>query len=71
LYAFNLADPIPAFALPLNPNDSAPTLDLQSILDEIYDRAGYSFRIDYQNPTVPALNPEDQQWANGLLTGGA
>lgn len=67
LYSFNLQAPIPIFAIPLKANDPEPTLDLKSILDDIYDRAGYSFRIDYQKPAVPALKLKDQSWANGLI----
>ena len=62
LYGFDLQNLIPCFALPLNPDDLEPTLDLKTILDGIYDRAGYSFRINYQKPAQPALSPENQQW---------
>lgn len=67
LYRFNLQNLIPRFALPLNSNDTEPTLDLKTTLDEIYDRAGYSFRIDYRKPSQPALSPDHQQWAAGLI----
>lgn len=63
LYGFDLQNLIPCFALPLNPDDLEPTLNLKTLLDEIYDRAGYGFRIDYQKPAQPALSPENQQWA--------
>ncbi|MEM8504918.1 MAG: DUF4058 family protein [Cyanobacteria bacterium P01_D01_bin.1] len=67
LYGFNLQDPIPTFAVPLKAEDEAPTLDFKSILNEIYERAGYGFRIDYQSPIKPALSPENQQWVDSLL----
>lgn len=67
LYRFNLQNLIPCFALPLNPNEIEPALDLKTILDEIYDRAGYSFRIDYRKSTQPALSLDNQQWATRLI----
>lgn len=63
LYGFNLQDSIPTFAVPLKPDDIEPVLELKTILDSIYDRAGYGFRVDYQSPAKPALSPQDQQWA--------
>lgn len=68
LYGFDLQDLIPCVVLPLNPDDVEPALDLKTILDEIYDRAGYGFRIDYQPPAQPALSLENQQWANRLIS---
>ena len=59
LYSFNLRDTIPKFELPLQTEDSYPIVDLKSILDGVYDRAGYHFRIDYSQPTIPALAKKD------------
>lgn len=66
LYGFNLQTPIPVVALPLNSGDSEPSLDLKTILDNIYDRAGYSFRVDYQKPVIPPLPPKIQQWVEQI-----
>jgi len=38
---------IPAFALPLRGGDVEPIVDLQALLNTVYDRAGYDFTIDY------------------------
>ncbi|MBT9316014.1 DUF4058 family protein [Leptothoe spongobia] len=69
LYGFNLRQLVPNFHLPLKPGDTEPEISLKAILDDIYDRAGYSFRIDYQKPVKPALSEEIQQWAMTLLNG--
>jgi hypothetical protein len=59
LYPFNLGDRIPAFLLPLRSEDSEPILDLQSLLDELYDQLGYDHFIDYdRNPPSPCLKSE-------------
>ncbi|MEG3877858.1 DUF4058 family protein [Microcoleus sp. herbarium7] len=67
LYLFNLPDMIPAFPLPLRAGDAEPMVDLQGLLNGVYDRAAYDFRIDYTAPPVPALSETDAAWADSLL----
>jgi hypothetical protein len=67
LYAFNLQNPIPAFPLPLRDNDSEPILDLQTLINELYDRASYDLIIDYRQEPVPALSEENAAWTDALL----
>jgi len=59
LYLFNLPDAIPAFPLPLRSGDVEPIVDLQALLNEVYDRAGYDFTLDYTPDPVPALSEPD------------
>ncbi|WP_341734379.1 DUF4058 family protein [Microcoleus sp. EPA2] len=67
LYLFNLPDRIPQFSLPLRAEDGEPIVDLQGLLNEVYDRAAYDFRIDYNAEPVPALSEADAAWADSLL----
>jgi len=67
LYAFGVRQPIPAFALPLQREDAEPRFDLQTLLAELYDRAGYDLAIDYRGEPVPPLSAEDAVWADALL----
>jgi hypothetical protein len=67
LYAFNLQDAIPQVELPLKAGDNSPIVELKPILDGVYDRAGCRFRIDYSQPTTPALSGEAAAWVNTLL----
>ena len=67
LYAFNLQDTIPHIELPLKAGDNSPIVELKPILDGVYDRAGCRFRIDYSQPTTPALSGEAAAWVNVLL----
>ena len=66
LYGFNIRNSIPKFSLPLKDQDLEPTIDLKNVLEDIYDRAGYGFRINYKQAAVPALSTDDQQWATEL-----
>lgn len=55
LYAFGLQDAIPPFPLPLKPEDEDLVVDLQAIVQQIYELGSYDLRIDYQQP-LPSLH---------------
>jgi Protein of unknown function (DUF4058) len=67
LYAFNLPDAIPAFPIPLQADDAEPLLDLQALLQEVYDQAGYDLRLDYQSQPELGLNEGDRLWVQDWL----
>lgn len=48
--------------------DAEPWVDLQAILNGVYDQAFYDARIDYrQPPPPPALGEANQRWLDELL----
>jgi hypothetical protein len=55
LYGFTLQDVIPSFPLPLKSPEEVVMVELQSIVQGVYDRGGYAVRIDYQQ-SLPGLN---------------
>jgi hypothetical protein len=75
LYGFNLRQAIPSFPLPLRSrsvsegesSDSEPIIDLQVLLNGIYDRAAYDLKLDYTTEPVPPLLETEAAWADGLL----
>lgn len=67
LYAFNLRDTIPQFSLPLQVGDPELIVDLQRLLDEIYDQGSYDLRINYSNSPVPAISETDAVWVDEML----
>ncbi|MBH8562069.1 DUF4058 family protein [Nostoc sp. CENA67] len=67
LYAFNLQDVIPSFTLPLRSSDTEPIIDLQALLNEVYDIYGYDLVVDYSQQPVPALSEADAAWTDALL----
>ena len=42
--------------MPLAANEAEPIIDLQGLLYQTYDRAGYAMVIDYAKP-LPPLKP--------------
>jgi Protein of unknown function (DUF4058) len=67
LYAFNIRDAIPIFSLPLQLGDVEPLINLQEILNDIYNRASYDLVIDYQCEPVPGLTNDNGIWLDNLL----
>ncbi|WP_293341508.1 DUF4058 family protein [Microcoleus sp. CAWBG58] len=67
LYLFNLPDAIPPFPLPLRGDDAEPLVHLQGLLNGVYNRAAYDFRIDYTAEPVPPLAEPDAVWADAWL----
>jgi len=67
LYAFSLRQAIPQIAVPLMPGDGEPLLDVQVVLQRVYERGRYYLAIDYTQPPQPALSQEDVAWANERL----
>lgn len=67
LYAFNLPDAIPRFPVPLLAEDPEPVIDLQGLLNEIYQRSGYDSFIDYRSDPLPPLSGDRLGWIDALL----
>jgi len=67
LYPFNLREPIPTFPLPLQAGDPEPAIDLQPLLQGIYDEAALDLVIDYRQPPIPPVTDSDWQWLQTYL----
>ena len=68
LYDFDLREPIPSVPLPLRLEDEEQLVELQAIVQGVYDRGSYDFRVDYhQLVPAPKLSDPNQQWVDELL----
>jgi hypothetical protein len=68
VYPFQMKDSLPEIAIPLLPGDQPVAMDLQVVFDRCYDTGPYRRRVRYQeNAPVPALKPDQAEWATGLL----
>lgn len=67
LFPFSVREPIPEVPIPLRQGDEEPTLYLNTVLHDLYDRARFDLRIDYGQPPDPPLSPQDAEWAAALL----
>lgn len=68
LWPINLRDRLPEIPIPLKYGDPDATLDLQSVLNNLYDAAGYEDYI-YRGKPQPPLGSEDATWAKSLFAG--
>jgi hypothetical protein len=66
LYPFNLRSPLPRFLLPLRPKDQEPIVDLQAVLEQVYQEAALDLAIDYTQPPVPPVSDDDFAWIQTL-----
>ena len=55
VYGWRLLSRLPVIPIPLAGNDPDVKLDLQQAFTLVYDRAGYDYALDYQQPVTPAL----------------
>ncbi|MEO1390529.1 MAG: DUF4058 family protein [Cyanobacteria bacterium J06634_6] len=63
LYGVALWQKLPDLPIPLQTEDEAVTVSLQSVLDALYQKGRYASRIDYSKaPPPPKLSEEEQQW---------
>lgn len=67
LYGFGLRASIPMFPLPLRADDQEPTVSLQALLNDVYDRSGYDYFIDYKTNPLPPLSNVELTWIDGIL----
>jgi hypothetical protein len=59
LYAFGLRQPIPPVPIPLMLGEEEPILELQPLLDRVYEKGRYYLAIDYSQPPQPSLSEKD------------
>jgi hypothetical protein len=65
-WALALADRLPVIPIPLRQPDGDVPLDLQAVLDRVYDASGYEDYI-YQGSPEPALSAEEAEWAGQFV----
>jgi hypothetical protein len=68
LWSLTLRDPLPTIPIPLSAGPE-PTVSLKTLLDRVYDGAGFGYRI-YNGSPVPRLSPTDAAWAAGFVPAG-
>lgn len=68
VWPIQLTQSLPAIPVPLHPDDGDVPVDLQTLFQSVYERAGYDYALDYTAPIIPALSAEDEDWCRRLLT---
>ena len=63
-----LTQRLPALPIPLRPTDPDVLLELQPLIDQIYEDGRYAEDIDYSEPLRPPLSPAEAEWAAKVLS---
>jgi hypothetical protein len=66
-YSRTVRDRLPRIAIPLQASDADITLDLQPLLNKVYEAGQYGDRIQYSKPCIPRLRPDDEIWARDQI----
>ncbi|MCS6858695.1 MAG: DUF4058 family protein [Abditibacteriales bacterium] len=67
VYPWTLRQALPTIPVPLAEGDPEVGLDLQSVFNTVYDRAGYDYSLDYRRPLEPPLREADIAWVKQVL----
>ncbi len=66
IWPLTLRDPLPSLPIPLREGEPEPLVDLQAVLNRVYDEARYGDQIYHYEPE-PQLSPADTEWAAAIL----
>jgi len=67
LWRWPLRSRLPRVLVPLAAGDPDVRLDLQEVFAQTYEAGSYRARLPYKEPCRPALNAEDQAWADEVI----
>lgn len=67
LYGFNLPDLIPTFPMPLMGVEQGPAVNLNQLLQAVYDQGSFDLAIDYRQPPSGFTEPAVKRWLNEIL----
>ena len=67
VWPISVRQPLPTIPIPLLDPDPPVPLALGQALHTAYECARYDLRVDYRQPPMPPLAPEDAAWAAAVL----
>lgn len=67
LWRVGLRERLPRLPVPLLPEDGEVSLDLQAVVNRLYDEGRFERVVNYQEEPIPPFSPEDEVWADELL----
>lgn len=66
IFGAALAESLPVIPIPLRPTDRDVSLNIQQLINQVYDRGRYS-KVNYHHDPDPAFAPEEAEWVATLL----
>jgi hypothetical protein len=68
VYPITLQQRLPVISIPLRKSDPDARLDLQALIDQVYENGSYGYDVDYTKPTVPPLSDADKAFADARVS---
>lgn len=66
-WSFSVRELLPRIPVPLAVDAAEPVLDLQEVVNNVYDDGRYETELDYHQPLTPRLNRQDENWMRSIL----
>lgn len=63
VYPIRLEERLPVMKVPLRPTDPDVLLNLQALIDQVYENGSYGYDVDYTRPAHPPLPQPEARWA--------
>jgi hypothetical protein len=67
VYRVSLRERLPSIRVPLRDSDPDARLDLQDLIEKVYENGGYEKDLDYRVDPEPPLQGDDADWADARL----
>ena len=67
MYSWTLNHVLPTIPIPLSEDDPDVMLNLQEVLNTVYDRAAYQISLDYERGIEPGLDEARQGWVVDVM----
>ncbi len=67
LYPFGIREAIPNVVMPLGRGDEGIAVDLQGVIDHVYEVGSFDLDIDYDQDPAPPFSDADRAWIDQLL----
>lgn len=67
LFPIPMQQPLPAIPIPLRPADQPVRLDLQPLIEAVYEDGRYENTLNYADSCDPPLQGTEAEWADQLL----
>ncbi len=70
VYAIPLPKPLPKFPVPLLAPDADAVVDLQRIVEQVYEAGAYALECDHEGAPDPPLGADDAAWVRKNVSNG-
>ena len=71
VYPIKLTHRLPTIRIPLRRSDPDASLNIQTLIEQVYENGSYAYDVDYTQPPEPPLEGDNAIWARDMLASRA